>query len=38
VEAALGKPDTIVNLGAKMTYVYKTMKVIFQDGKVADVQ
>ncbi|HEV2200657.1 MAG TPA: hypothetical protein VGR73_12610 [Bryobacteraceae bacterium] len=38
VEAALGKPDTIVNLGAKRTYVYKTMKVIFQDGKVADVQ
>jgi hypothetical protein len=38
VEAALGKPDTIVNLGTKKTYVYKTMKVIFQDGKVADVQ
>jgi hypothetical protein len=38
VEGSLGKPDTIVNLGAKMTYVYKTMKVIFQDGKVADVQ
>jgi uncharacterized protein YidB (DUF937 family) len=38
VEAAIGKPDTIVNLGAKKTYVYKTMKVIFQDGKVADVQ
>jgi hypothetical protein len=38
VEAALGKPDTVVKLGAKMTYVYKTMKVIFQDGKVADVQ
>jgi hypothetical protein len=38
VEEALGKPDTVVNLGAKKTYVYKTMKVIFQDGKVADVQ
>jgi hypothetical protein len=38
VEAAMGKPETIVNLGAKMTYVYKTMKIIFQDGKVADVQ
>jgi hypothetical protein len=38
VEVALGKPDTVVNLGAKKTYVYKTMKVIFQDGKVADVQ
>ena len=38
VEAALGKPETVVNLGAKKTYIYKTMKVIFQDGKVADVQ
>ena len=38
VETALGKPDTVVNLGAKKTYVYKSMKVIFQDGKVADVQ
>jgi hypothetical protein len=38
VEAAMGKPETIVKLGAKMTYVYKTMKIIFQDGKVADVQ
>lgn len=38
VEAALGKPETVVKLGAKMTYVYKNMKVIFQDGKVADVQ
>lgn len=34
----MGKPETIVKLGAKMTYVYKTMKIIFQDGKVADVQ
>jgi hypothetical protein len=38
VEAILGKPDKIVNLGPKITYVYKDMKVIFQDGKVADVQ
>jgi NAD-dependent oxidoreductase involved in siderophore biosynthesis len=38
VETALGRPETVVMLGAKMTYVYKTMKVIFQDGKVADVQ
>jgi hypothetical protein len=37
VEAILGKPDNIVNLGAKVTYVYKSMKVVFQDGKVADV-
>jgi hypothetical protein len=38
VEAILGKPDKIVNLGQKVTYIYKDMKVIFQDGKVADVQ
>jgi len=38
VESILGKPDKIVNLGPKTTYVYKDMKVIFQDGKVSDVQ
>ncbi len=38
VESILGKPEKIVNLGPKVTYVYKDMKVIFQDGKVADVQ
>jgi hypothetical protein len=38
VKAILGEPEKIVNLGSKVTYVYKDMKVIFQDGKVADVQ
>lgn len=38
VEASMGKPETVINLGPKMTYVYKNMKVIFVDGKVADVQ
>lgn len=38
VEEILGKPERIVDLGAKVTYVYKDMKVIFVDGKVADVQ
>jgi hypothetical protein len=38
VEATLGPPEKIVNLGAKTTYVYKDMKVIFVDGKVSDVQ
>lgn len=38
VEAALGKPDKIVNLGSKMIYVYKDMKIIFVDNKVSDVQ
>lgn len=38
VEAALGKPDKKVNLGPKMIYYYKDMKVIFVNGKVSDVQ
>jgi hypothetical protein len=38
VEAILGKPEKIVNFGPKTTYIYKDMKVLFQDGKVADVQ
>jgi hypothetical protein len=38
VEAILGRPETIVNLGAKTTYVYKSLKVIFTNGKVTDVQ
>ncbi len=38
VEKALGRPDKIVNLGAKKVYVYKDMKIVFTDGKVADVQ
>ena len=38
VESILGKPDKIVNLGTKITYVYKDMKVIFQNGAVSDVQ
>jgi hypothetical protein len=38
VKAALGNPDKIVNLGAKLIYVYKDLKVTFLDGKVSDVQ
>jgi hypothetical protein len=38
VLAALGKPDKIVNLGAKQLYIYKDMKVTFINGKVSDVQ
>lgn len=38
VEAALGKPDKKVTLGAKQIYVYKDMKITFKDGKVSDVQ
>lgn len=38
VQAALGKPEKIVNLGPKQLYIYKDMKVTFINGKVADVQ
>ncbi len=38
VQAALGKPDKIVNLGSKQIYVYKDLKVTFVNGKVSDVQ
>lgn len=38
VVAALGKPEKIVDLGAKQLYVYKDLKVTFMNGKVADVQ
>jgi hypothetical protein len=38
VEDAMGRPDKIVHLGAKMIYVYKDMKIVFVDGKVSDVQ
>jgi hypothetical protein len=38
VQAALGKPDKIVNLGPKQIYVYKDLKVTFLNGKVSDVQ
>ena len=38
VEEAMGKPEKIVNLGAKKLYVYKDLKVTFLNGKVSDVQ
>jgi hypothetical protein len=38
VEAAMGKPEKKVTLGAKQIYYYKDMKVIFLNGKVSDVQ
>lgn len=38
VEATLGKPEKIINLGPKTVYVYKDLKIIFMDGKVTDVQ
>jgi hypothetical protein len=38
VKGSLGKPDKIVNLGAKQIWVYKDLKVTFVNGKVSDVQ
>jgi hypothetical protein len=38
VQTSLGKPDKIVNLGAKQIWVYKDLKVTFLNGKVSDVQ
>jgi uncharacterized membrane protein YgcG len=38
VQGALGKPEKVVNLGPKMIYVYKDLKVTFVNGKVSDVQ
>lgn len=38
VQAALGKPDRIFDLGTKQIYVYKDIKVTFLNGKVSDVQ
>ena len=38
VVAILGQPSKIIDLGSKKTYIYSDMRVIFVDGKVADVQ
>jgi hypothetical protein len=38
VEAINGKPDKVIDLGAKKIYVYKDLKITFTDGKVSDVQ
>ncbi len=38
VEAALGVPQTRVDLGEKVLYKYKDMTVEFRDGKVSDVR
>ena len=38
VQAALGKPEKMVNLGPKQLFIYKDMKVTFINGRVADVQ
>jgi len=39
VEAAQGgKPQKVIDLGSKKTYIYPDMKIIFTNGKVSDIQ
>ena len=38
VQAVLGKPEKIFNVGSKQIYTYKDVKVTFLNGKVSDVQ
>jgi hypothetical protein len=38
VKAILGNPANIVSLGTKQIYVYKDVKVTFNNGKVTDIQ
>ena len=38
VQAALGAPARVANLGPKVIYYYSGMKVTFMNGKVSDVQ
>jgi hypothetical protein len=38
VVGILGQPEKILNIGPKQIYVYKDIKVTFQNGKVADAQ
>lgn len=38
VQAILGTPDKIANLGPKVIFIYRDLKVILMNGKVTDVQ
>jgi hypothetical protein len=38
VVADLGQPRKVINLGSKMVYIYKDVKIVFIDGKVVDIQ
>jgi len=38
VQAALGQPQQIIDLGPKKIYKYADLKVVFVDGRVSDVQ
>ncbi|MGA2218891.1 MAG: hypothetical protein ABSG51_12435, partial [Terracidiphilus sp.] len=38
VQAVLGAPQMIVNMGPKVIYYYNGLEVTFKDGKVSDAQ
>ena len=38
VVAIQGQPTKMINLGAKKTYIYRDMKIVFTDGRVTDIQ
>jgi hypothetical protein len=38
VKSIQGEPEKIVDLGSKKIYVYKDLKITFQDGRVIDIQ
>ena len=38
VVAILGKPDEIVELGSKLIYSYRNLKVVFVSGKLSDIE
>jgi hypothetical protein len=38
VKAIQGEPEKVVDLGSKKIYVYRDLKITFQDGKVTDIQ
>jgi hypothetical protein len=38
VEGIMGAPKRIAQLGSKVVFYYNGMKVVFQNGKVSDVQ
>ena len=38
VKKSLGNPDKIVDLGPKQVFIYKDLKVMFQNSQVSDVQ
>jgi hypothetical protein len=37
VKSSYGEPANVVDLGGKVIYVYKDLKITFKDGKVSDV-